>query len=103
MNTENGQPSDPFFAEILVNMDDLYEKNQSLEHLNFRIAEIVAEHQFELLEKDNFYTERIKEIEQNSTHQIQTLKKRIQVTKSRNVTWHHALRKESKQQTTIVF
>lgn len=76
------QQDDPFFAEILVNMNELHEKNENLDHLNSRIAEMAAEHAFEILQKDNFYSERIKDIEQNNAHQIQTLEKRIEVRRS---------------------
>jgi hypothetical protein len=62
-------------------MNELQEMNENVKHLTSRIAEMSAEHSFEISQKDNFYCEKIKEIEQNNSYQIQTLKKRIKVKK----------------------
>ncbi|XP_065209372.1 cilia- and flagella-associated protein 57 isoform X2 [Planococcus citri] len=72
-----GQPSDNYFKEILINVDELAEKNQNLYHLESRIHEMAAEHTFEIKRLESSYTEKIQLLEENNSSIVKNLKKRI--------------------------
>lgn len=74
------QPTnEKYFEEILINTNELAEKNLNLNHLSCRIAEVKSEHSFEITRQDNFYSNKIRQLEEKYTDEIKSLKKRIKV------------------------
>lgn len=73
------RPLDPYFAEILINTQELNDKNLNLKHLTCRIVEMTTEHSFEIKQRESMYSERIKELEDKYTNHVKTLKTRIKV------------------------
>lgn len=73
------QSSDNYFKEILINIDELAEKNQNLNHLESRIHEMVAEHAFEIKRLESSYTEKLRQLEESNSCIVKNLKKRIKV------------------------
>lgn len=74
--------SEAYFAEILVNIQELAEKNQNLHHLSSRINEMVAEHSFEIKRLENVYSEKFQLLEENNSCVVKNLKKRIKVSRT---------------------
>lgn len=67
------------FHEILVNVDELAEKELNLSHMTRRLIEIENEHEYKLKRQEETYAEKIKELEEGNANAVQMLKKRIQV------------------------
>lgn len=78
-STDQQPINEKYFEEILVNTDELAEKNMNLNHLSCRIAEVKSEHSYEITRQDKFYSNKIKQLEEKYTDEIKCLKKRIKV------------------------
>lgn len=68
-----------YFEEILINTDELSEKNRTLHHLESRLNEVISEHSFEVRQLSSTYENKIKQIEETNADEMKILKKRIKV------------------------
>ncbi|XP_055077982.1 cilia- and flagella-associated protein 57 [Periophthalmus magnuspinnatus] len=68
--------------EVLVTKSDLEEKNQTMLELKMRLEEMQMENEYQLRLKDINYNEKIKELTEGFTQQIQSLQETQQVLKS---------------------
>lgn len=68
--------------EVLVTKSDLEEKNQNMLELRMRLEEMQMENEYQLRLKDINYNEKMKDLTERFTQQIQTLQRTQQVLKS---------------------
>ncbi|XP_072308119.1 cilia- and flagella-associated protein 57 [Eucyclogobius newberryi] len=75
--------------EVLVAKSDLEEKNQTMLELKMRLEEMQMENEYQLRLKDINYTEKIKELSEKFTQQIESLQKNQQALKSEKEKQQH--------------
>ncbi|MCJ8731889.1 hypothetical protein PDJAM_G00204930 [Pangasius djambal] len=71
-----------YAEEILITKSDLEEKNQIMLELNTRVEELKMENEYQLRLKDMNYNEKIKELTEKFSQQIESLTTQNQVLKS---------------------
>uniref|UniRef100_A0A667XCB5 Cilia and flagella associated protein 57 n=1 Tax=Myripristis murdjan TaxID=586833 RepID=A0A667XCB5_9TELE len=68
-----------FTDEILITKSDLEEKNQNMQELKARVEELKMENEYQLRLRDMKYNERIKELSETFSQQVESLQTTIQV------------------------
>ncbi|KGL93039.1 WD repeat-containing protein 65, partial [Charadrius vociferus] len=68
-----------YAEEVLIMRSDIEEKSQAMLDLQIRVKELQTENDYQLCLKDIYFNEKIKELEENFTQEISSLKTKHQI------------------------